>query len=85
MNNTGKIKWYNEAKGYGFIESENGDDIFVHRKGIIASNNKLQPEQTVVFETQQGEKDPVAVNVKVIDWTVRPEILTTWLKWYPFN
>ena len=67
MESKGKVKWHDEFKGYGFIESENGDDIFVHRTGITAPNNKLQAEQNVVFETQQGEKGPFAVNVKIIN------------------
>jgi cold shock protein len=61
----GKIKWYNEAKGFGFIESENGEDVFVHRSGLVSSYEQLQPEQAVVFDTQKGEKGIVAVNVKI--------------------
>lgn len=64
MMTKGKIKWYNEAKGFGFIESENGDDIFVHRSGLTNSYNRLQPEQAVVFEIKQGEKGLIAVNVE---------------------
>jgi cold shock protein len=60
----GKVKWYNEVKGFGFIASENGDDIFVHRSGLTGSNGGLQPEQEVVFEIKQGEKGLVAFNVK---------------------
>jgi len=65
MKNKGKVKWYDEFKGYGFIESENGEDIFVHRTGIITANTRLQPDQSVVFEKKQGEKGPIAVNVTV--------------------
>lgn len=61
----GKVKWYNEAKGFGFIESENGEDIFVHRTGLINSYDGLQPDQEVVFETKQGEKGLAAINVKL--------------------
>nr|NQU92854.1 cold shock domain-containing protein [Bacteroidota bacterium] len=61
----GKVKWYNEVKGFGFIETENGEDIFVHRTGLVNSYNGLQPDQEVVFETKQGEKGLAAVNVKL--------------------
>jgi len=60
----GKVKWYNEAKGFGFIESETGEDIFVHRTGLVNSYNGLQPEQEVVFEIKQGDKGLVAINVQ---------------------
>ena len=60
----GKVKWYNEVKGFGFIESENGEDIFVHRSGLVSPYGGLQPEQEVVFETRQGEKGIAAFNVK---------------------
>ncbi len=63
----GKVKWYNETKGFGFIESENGDDIFVHRTGLIRSFGGLQPDQEVVFETKQGEKGLTAINVKSVN------------------
>jgi len=60
----GKVKWYNDVKGFGFIETENGDDIFVHRSGLVSPYNGLQPDQEVEFETKQGEKGPAAFNVK---------------------
>jgi len=62
----GKIKWYNEIRGFGFIETENGDDIFVHRSGLSSTYGGLQPDQQVQFETKQGEKGLFAVNVKSI-------------------
>ena len=62
----GKVKWYNEVKGFGFIESENGDDIFVHRTGLQSTYGGLQPDQRVEFETKKGEKGLFAVNVKSI-------------------
>lgn len=61
---TGKVKWYNEVKGFGFIETENGNDIFVHRSGLSNPYDGLLPDQDVVFETRQGEKGMFAVNVK---------------------
>ena len=60
----GKVKWYNEAKGYGFIESESGDEVFVHRSGLFKPLAGLETDQQVVFETKQGEKGTMAINVK---------------------
>lgn len=61
---TGKVKWYDETKGYGFILSEEGKDIFVHRSGIVNSFNGLQPDQEVEFEIKEGDKGLIAVNVE---------------------
>ena len=61
---TGKVKWFNESKGFGFIAAENGDDIFVHRTGLADPNINMQPGQDVVFDIKQGEKGLIAVNVK---------------------
>jgi CspA family cold shock protein len=63
----GKVKWYNEIKGFGFIEMEDGDDVFVHRSGLLNVGSGLQENQTVEFETQEGEKGLFAVNVKKVD------------------
>jgi CspA family cold shock protein len=61
---TGKVKWYNEVKGFGFIESEEGNDLFVHRSSLISPYSGLETDQKVEFDTKQGEKGLVAVNVK---------------------
>lgn len=63
----GKVKWYDETKGYGFIESETGSDIFVHRTGLENSFNGLETDQNVVFDTKTGDKGLVAINVKVVE------------------
>ena len=63
----GKVKWYNETKGFGFIQTEEGGDIFVHRTGLENSFAGLTPDQEVEFETKQGDKGIIAVNVKSIN------------------
>jgi CspA family cold shock protein len=62
---TGKVKWFNESKGYGFIEPEGGGrDIFVHYTSIHGDGYKTLSEgQTVEFDIVQGEKGPQASNV----------------------
>ena len=60
----GIVKWFNPSKGYGFIEQENGKDIFVHHSAIQGSGYKsLDEGQRVSFEIVQGEKGPAAANV----------------------
>jgi CspA family cold shock protein len=63
----GKVKWYNETKGFGFIESENGEDFFVHRTSITGMDGLLQTNQEVMFESKQDDKGPVAINVKLVE------------------
>jgi CspA family cold shock protein len=60
----GKVKWYNDTKGFGFIETEEGKDVFVHRTGLISPFAGLNPEQEVEFEVKEGEKGLMAINVK---------------------
>ena len=60
----GKVKWYNETKGYGFITSENGEEVFFHRNSLYSSFGGLQTDEDVIFDTKSGEKGPYAVNVK---------------------
>ena len=60
----GKVKWYDETKGFGFITSENGEDVFMHRTGLIDSYDIPQTDQEVVFEVKQGDKGLVAYDVK---------------------
>ena len=61
---TGKVKWFNNAKGYGFIEKEGGGAVFVHYTAIQGDGFKtLNEGQAVEFEISQGEKGPQATNV----------------------
>jgi CspA family cold shock protein len=64
---TGTVKWFNEKKGYGFIEQEDGPDVFVHHSGINASGFRtLNEGDRVTFTIEQGKKGPAAVNVTVV-------------------
>ena len=63
----GIVKWFNDRKGFGFIEQESGPDVFVHHSGINASGFKsLKEGDRVSFEIKQGPKGPSAENVTVI-------------------
>lgn len=63
----GTVKWFNAAKGYGFITDENGVDVFVHYSGINSDKFKTLVEgQEVTFDTTDGTKGPQAVNVTVL-------------------
>ena len=62
----GKIKWYNETKGFGFIETENSADVFVHRTNLDDPHADLHEGDSVSFEITEGEKGLVAKNVKNI-------------------
>lgn len=61
---TGTVKWFNSEKGFGFIEREDGDDVFVHFSAIQAEGFKtLEEGQTVEFEIVEGDRGPQAANV----------------------
>lgn len=63
----GTVKWFNERKGFGFIEQEDGADVFVHHSSINATGFKnLNEGDKVTFSVEQGQKGPAAVNVTVI-------------------
>jgi len=65
---TGKVKWFNESKGYGFIAEDGGKELFVHHTGITGNGFKnLYEGQKVQFDTEQGPKGPKAVNVSALD------------------
>ena len=60
----GTVKWFSGEKGYGFIEQESGDDVFVHKNDV--SGPTLQEGARVQFEIGEGNKGPCAKNVKAI-------------------
>ena len=63
----GKVKWFNNQKGYGFITPENGNDVFVHYSAIKGDGYKtLEEGQAVEFEIVEGEKGKQAANVMAV-------------------
>lgn len=63
----GKVKWFNTSKGYGFIQGEDGKDVFVHYSAIKMEGFKNLEEGTdVEFDIVEGDKGPQAANVKVV-------------------
>ncbi|WP_416825651.1 cold-shock protein [Ectobacillus polymachus] len=61
----GKVKWFNADKGFGFIERQGGDDVFVHFSAIQSEGFKsLDEGQAVTFEVEQGQRGPQATNVR---------------------
>lgn len=67
MSFEGTVKWFNEAKGFGFIQQDNGADVFVHFSAIINDGFKTLAEgQRVQFEVVEGDKGPKAANVTKI-------------------
>lgn len=63
----GKVKWFSAEKGYGFIEREDGDDVFVHFSAVEGEGfRSLEEGQQVEFEITEGQRGPQAANVKKV-------------------
>jgi CspA family cold shock protein len=63
---TGKVKWFNTQKGYGFIVQEDGTEIFVHFKDVEGGNGTLKDNDDVEYEVEEGRKGLQAVQVKKV-------------------
>lgn len=63
---TGKVKWFNSQKGFGFIVQEDNKDLFVHFKDVLGGIESLKENDTVEFEVAEGRKGLQAVNVKKV-------------------
>ena len=65
----GVVKWFNEIKGYGYIEGENGEEVFVHFSNIVQKKGfkTLEPGAVVEYEAVLGEKGPKAIYVKKVN------------------
>ena len=63
----GTVKWFNDAKGFGFITQEDGPDLFVHHTGIMSDGfRSLAEGQQVTFDSSNGPRGPQATNVRVV-------------------
>jgi len=64
----GKVKWFNSEKGYGFIECNNGEDVFVHFTGIVGEGFRtLEEGQSVSFQIIEGNRGPQASQVEIVN------------------
>jgi CspA family cold shock protein len=59
----GTVKFFNESKGFGFVITESGEEVFIHASGLV---DKVKQNDKVTFEIAQGKKGPNAINVKLV-------------------
>lgn len=64
--NTGKVKWFNAEKGYGFITKDDGKEVFVHFKDIHGGAGALRDNDNVEFDEEEGRKGLQAINVRKV-------------------
>ncbi len=62
----GTVKWYNDTKRFGFLQTETNQDVFVHNSGLADESTRLEPGEEVEFDVKQGDKGPIAINVRRI-------------------
>lgn len=74
----GKVKWFHNQKGYGFLKAEDGTEFFVHYSGINSTEKfkSLAEDETVVFDVIDTEKGRQAINVTVVENVAEPEKVT---------
>jgi len=76
---TGTVKWFDDAKGFGFIEREEGEDVFVHYSAIAGDGFRSLPEGAKVeFEVEQDAKGPRATNVVVVQAPAGGDTASRW-------
>jgi len=64
---TGKVKWYDPAKGFGFLSQDGGDDVYVHKSVLPAGVDEVKPGQRVEFGIAQGKRGEQALSVRLLD------------------
>jgi cold shock protein len=64
---TGKVKWYDPAKGFGFLSQDGGEDVYVHKSVLPAGVDEVKPGQRVEFGIAQGKRGEQALSVRILD------------------
>ena len=64
---TGKVKWYDSEKGFGFLATDEGDEVFVHASSLPAGVESLKPGSRVEFGVADGKRGPQALSIRVLD------------------